>query len=150
MEATRWDISPILRGFSEVSGSAKRYGRVEVDSPGRVGERAEQVGGVREVQARLAHAEQDSVAIGTARVSPYGTAAEAGAGGGVKTTALGLHPPYSVGRLGCFHEILEADQKAPKKQRHTAKRIFERVKRRLTLARPRFGKLASNERWPCS
>ncbi len=30
--------------------------------------------------------------------------------------------------LPIIHEILEADQKAPKKQRHTAKRIFERLK----------------------
>jgi transposase len=45
-----------------------------------------------------------------------------------KTTVLGLHPPSSVGGLGSFHEILESDQKAPKKQRHTAKRICERLK----------------------
>ena len=30
--------------------------------------------------------------------------------------------------LPIIHEILEADRKAPKKQRHTAKRIFERLK----------------------
>ena len=30
--------------------------------------------------------------------------------------------------LPIIHEILEADGKAPKKQRHTAKRIFERLK----------------------
>ena len=30
--------------------------------------------------------------------------------------------------LPIIHEILVADQKAPKKQRHTAKRIFERLK----------------------
>ena len=30
--------------------------------------------------------------------------------------------------LPIIHEILEADQKAPKKQRHTAKRIFERLR----------------------
>ena len=30
--------------------------------------------------------------------------------------------------LPIIHVILEADQKAPKKQRHTAKRIFERLK----------------------
>jgi hypothetical protein len=30
--------------------------------------------------------------------------------------------------LPIIHEILEADQKAPRKQRHTAKRIFERLK----------------------
>lgn len=30
--------------------------------------------------------------------------------------------------LPIIHEILESDQKAPKKQRHTAKRIFERLK----------------------
>jgi transposase len=30
--------------------------------------------------------------------------------------------------LPIIHEILDSDQKAPKKQRHTAKRIFERLK----------------------
>jgi transposase len=30
--------------------------------------------------------------------------------------------------LPIIHEILEADQKAPRKQRHTAMRIFERLK----------------------
>ncbi len=30
--------------------------------------------------------------------------------------------------LPIIHEIMEADQKAPKRQRHTAKRIFERLK----------------------
>jgi len=36
--------------------------------------------------------------------------------------------PVLAAALPIIHEILESDQKAPKKQRHTAKRIFERLK----------------------
>ncbi len=53
-----------------------------------------------------------SGACGTAGVSAEISPAPAGAGHGVAD----------------LHEILEAEQKPPKTQRHTAKRIFERLK----------------------
>ena len=42
-------------------------------------------------------------------------------------TASDLVPPSSVGGRTCFRQILEDDRRVPRKQRHTAKRIFERI-----------------------
>jgi len=76
----------------------------------------------------LTYAEEDFGECGTSGLSADGSSSEAGVGTGVWATALDLPPTASVGGLGCFHEILEADKQAPKKQRHTAKRNFERLK----------------------
>ena len=82
------------------------------DPPSRPRRRAEQAGSLPRVRHPLADAQEDPPPC----------------------RAAGLPPGHAPARpklepfLPVIHQILEDDTKAPKKQRHTAKRIFERLR----------------------
>ena len=76
----------------------------------------------------LEDAAEDSGAQRAARLSARGSLQQAeDRAVSCLATASDLFPPSSVGGRTCFRQILEDDRRVPRKQRQTAKRIFERI-----------------------
>ena len=107
-----------MEGVEDVQGGVVRAGAAGLHGGGD-----EHAGGCPGVRAAPGYGAQDAGVFGATRVSSSVTAPPPH-----RPTAPPPHRPKLERFTGVIDRILESDLSVPRKQRHTAKRIFERLR----------------------